>query len=252
MRVLGPMIVAPAPSCAIAYAPRQLDPSNNIFPEVQAALFANPAGGYTLLAANSMPYPVDAAFELAGVKDGATLAGLFDNKRHTVKNGALQDSLAGYATRAYAYDGSAPPEIVVRSDGHPEQSPAEPPGFTTKGRPDRKNILPNSSFEECSLPGWPDYVWVINRKHKFSPENRIGGPAPFFTAVKDNPFHGKLCLRVISEDDIPGIGNRDAVSITVSPQVSQPEPYVFSAYMRANRAGCQGSHQFRVLERRNF
>ncbi|MGI6087287.1 MAG: sugar-binding protein [Kiritimatiellia bacterium] len=252
MQKLGPAIIAPDVPQQITYTPQPFDPASSTYPDVQVALRRQPDGKYILLAANSRPYPVEASYKLAGLPDGAVVGDLFGAGQFTVADGAFTEKLARYATRAYVLDGpaqwnsGAPVAIGVTAEGDTSAYTPEPPSHPVTGRPGKKNLLPNSSFEECALPGWPDYTRIMAWKQIMT-INRVGGTAPFFQAVSDNPFHGKKCL-LITRDPSPvdraRFGNREGVSIKVNPRETAPREYVFSAWMRANRAGAKATLYF--------
>ncbi len=237
MKVLGPMIIMPSLTYELKYTQRELRPEANSFPDVQAALFSNPAGGFVLLAANSRPFPVDFSCGLDNLPEGNAIRQFFSDNRLSVKDGVFEERLDAFATRAYIIESPQPRKITVNSVGLPELVEAEPAACPKTGRPGMKNILPNSGFEECGLPGLPDYVLPIaNRPLKEHYRFRPGAPEAYIKASSENPYHGKYCLRLLREPTEP---NRSAIGIQIAPNENHPQPYVFSCYLRANRPGVQ-------------
>jgi hypothetical protein len=50
-------------------------------------------------------------------------------------------------------------DVAVQTRGHPELVQAES-AVPVTGQVGRKNLIPNPSFEESTLPGWPDYTFA--------------------------------------------------------------------------------------------
>lgn len=105
-------------------------------------------------------------------------------------------------------------------------------GPTTK-RANLKNRIPNSSFEEARLPGWPDY-WEPYRMPEaiaLMAENRLGTQGAPWGMDTNQPFHGKASLRIE-----PGI-----MQTQTSPYrrahfgvpVEEGKTWTFSAWLRA-------------------
>lgn len=239
MERLGPAIVAPDVPQRIIYTPQEFDPLINSYPAVQAALHRDPAGGYVLLAANSLPFPADATYRLPGLQDGEEIRRLFGPETYRVEAGAFSDRLEGYATRAYALAGSedwetsTPLEIAVESHGDRRGFRPEPSGYPPSGRPGRRNLIPNSSFEDCSLPDWPDYFKVFVHRNP-SPSTRLGTGYSVLRIDRENPYHGEQSLAIHYTGHA-----RDGVEFWLAPQEPHPREYTFSAYMRASRDGAR-------------
>ncbi len=183
MRELAPSITAPALPQEIAYTPVAFDPENEKFPDVQVVLLRRPAGGLTLLAANSRPYPVDANYTIAGVNLRQPVSRLFAEASCAVSNNVFADRLECLGTRAYVI-AAAPPEadapIRIGVETRPWPDEADPlyaeAGYPDSGRPARRNIVQNPSFETASLPAWPDYYIWLNAR---APPPPAGNPPDF-------------------------------------------------------------------------
>ncbi len=198
IRQLAPALLAPRPAVSISYDPGIMDAENHRFPDAQAALLANPAGGYVLLCANSRDYPVDVAFKIPALAAMTQVTQWFAGRQIDVQAGAFSDRLEPRGVRAYALTPAAaieeqPLMLTVCATGHPEERVAEPPMLMHEGRPGRKNIFPNPGFEEQSLPDWPDYITVWSMGGLL---NRIGSPAAQIMAVTNQPFEGRYCLQM--------------------------------------------------------
>jgi len=100
------------------------------------------------------------------------------------------------------------------------------------------NILLNSSFEEAGLPGWPD-GWFLDFAE---PGHMIGDPRG---CGQDSAtaFHGAFSLRLVNPKETPSslvrgryVHEFASVSRRGGIPVEAGKPYVFSAYMRADKA----------------
>lgn len=239
MRVLGPVCATPDLPQTVAYAPGELDPERDKFTDVQVSLRRNPAGGYVLLCANSRSWPVETTFRIGGLEEGTEVKSLFTGAAFRVKDGAFGERLEPYATRAYAFTSArplaVPAQLRVEMKGAP--GAAKEIALTRLGRVGRRNILPNPSFEEVTVPGWPDY-WKQTGV-PLTPEQRIGGLNPVWGVDSTNPFHGKQCVRMTAR---PGPGRR-VTYLEMDLRDTQPKAYVFSAWLRANRDGARAALQ---------
>jgi len=232
MKILGPACMAPAVAQDVAYLPGETDPIRNVFTDVQACLKRNPGGGYLLLAANTAAYPVYTSFVVDGVKTGTKIKRLFAESSFECKHGMFQDRLAPYAVRAYHIDASSlvePVRITVGMTRVKELEIRETPGYTRYGRTGRKNILPNPSYEEVSVKGWPDYhkkVWG----QKKSANAFVGGPESNWGASTDAPWHGKRCLFLKTDG-----GKDQVIAYTdVEMQLEKPKTWTFSVWLKAD------------------
>ncbi len=225
IRQLAPALLAPRPPAVIEYAPGVMDPENYRFPDVQAALFTNPAGGYLLLCANSRDCPVDADFSGPAFAGVSRVEQWFSKRTFDLSGDAFHDRLEPQAVRVYAFvpaasDVAKPPSVVVRAVSHPAEGLKESPMLTHEGRVGRRNIFPNPGLEDQSLPGWPDYISFWNTGGLL---NRVGGPQAKLTAVTNQPFEGRSCLQMAPDTQI---------RFKLAPQVYQPTEYTLSFYAR--------------------
>lgn len=236
IRQLAPSLLAPRPAVSISYAPGIMDPENHRFPDAQAALLANPAGGYVLLCANSRDYPVDVTFRSPALQSAAQVTRWFADRQMDVQAGAFSDRLEPCGVRAYALPAAgatgAPLALTVNTQGHPEEGVPESPMLMHEGRRDRKNLFQNPGLEDQALPGWPDYISLWNTGGLLS---RVGGPAAQIMAVTNQPFEGRHCLQMA-----PGT----QIRFKLAPQVYQPTDYTLSFHVRGDgrpaRLACGG------------
>jgi hypothetical protein len=231
MKTLGPVCVTPDLPQTVTYTPGELDPERRKFTDVQVCLKRHPESGYVLLCANTRECPVDATFTLAGLPDGTAVARLFSQTALTSAAGAFAERIEGFGVRAYRIAVPGLPEpvrLAVGQEAHPELAQAEPPGYDLYGRTEMKNNVPNPSFEEVSVPGWPDY-W----KYTGGPAQgeRIGGPGALWGVDTDRPFHGKHCLRM----SVQAPERKTVTYSTFYPRDSTPQEYCLSWYARASR-----------------
>jgi len=231
MKKLGPVCLQPDIKQQVTYTPGELDPEHEKYTDIQVSLNKNPEGGYVLLAANSRYYPVDATYEISLLGKKGKIRRLFSRKTYKVKDGTFSDKLEGYEVRAYAFKTKIPlnesVNIHVKMTPHPELAEKEV-AYPWTGRVGMKNIFANPSFEEVTVPGWPDYYMCAGRVNS---QERIGtGPKASFDVVKDNPYHGKHCLKINTG---PEKKTRN-LYCTVVTMNDQPGEYVFSFYARAN------------------
>lgn len=117
--------------------------------------------------------------------------------------------------------GPAVQPIIIRVAMQPDKSAAQPEiAISSRGRPGKRNLLLNPSFEENTLPLWPDYY----RIGKSTPP--VGHPDAPWTLVEGNPFHGRYCLR---------IKGKKQFRFNLAPLEPAPAGYVFSVYLRTDR-----------------
>ncbi|MEA3399993.1 MAG: sugar-binding protein [Armatimonadota bacterium] len=232
LQVLGPIAVTPDIPQQITYDPGQFDPENEEYPDVQVSLRANPAGGQVLLAANSRPWPLDVTFTLSCLGAEGTVGRLFAEDRHQVRDGSFTDRMEPYATRAYAIAEPAataePARIRVTMTAHQEAAGEPEREIPRSGRTGRRNLLPNPSFEDATLPGWPDYY------RPWYSEPLIGSPDAGWGQDDTDPWHGQYCLRITKNTP-----RYNGTYFYIAPQHNRPVRYVFSLYLRAERDGMQ-------------
>jgi len=236
MKILGPACAEADVPQDLEYRPVAFDPLNNVFPDVQVCLKKNPSGGYILLAANQKPYPVEVSYQVSLLAKRRRVKHLFDKtKMCTVKEGNFSDGMQPMDTRAYAIPGPdrlpTPVKIVVQQVAHPEKTDR----FYTRlaipdtGVPGKKNILRNSSFEECSIPGVPDYYYDIRLTgYRFGdPRGDCG-----FAVDQEHAYDGKQSLRF-------EVNKAQFLLFGVFPGEDRTVPYTFSAWVRGD--GSEGT-----------
>jgi len=230
LKLLGPIAVTSDIPQEIIYTPVKFDAEKDTYPDVQVALRRNPAGGLVLLAANTRPYDVRAVYVLSCLGETGEVGRLFGETRYKVTGRSFSEQIEPNGTRAYTirHDGELdlPVHIEVASSPAHEPLPAPEVEIPRSGRPGKKNIAPNPSFEEASLPAWPDYYRPWYSEPLIGNENAGWGQDP------TNPYHGKYCLKMTK--------NRrgwNGLMFYCSPQHDRPTRYVLSVYLRANRDG---------------
>jgi hypothetical protein len=238
MQTLGPICLTPDVAQQAEYSPGELDPRNDKFTDVQVALKRNPAGGYVLLAANTAPYPVDTTFTVSLLGESGAIKRLFGDEVYPVQRQSFQERLAGFDTRAYlipepAAEAAAPVAIKVQMAPQLEGFQPETPARLELDRKGKKNLLPNSSFEQTSVPGWPDFYRYTGTP--IMPEERIGGPTPVFGADARQAYHGQRSLFLVGNTNVQRIAFIEPTGLRHL--TDQARPFVFSAWMRANRDG---------------
>ncbi len=258
LKVLGPACLTTDLEQAVRYEPGELDPVANKFTDVQVTLRRHPEGGTVLLAANTAYYPVDTAFTVSGLEEGGTVTRLFGDETYAVTNGAFRDQLEGFGTRAYRIEtrtpeagrrtpdagGRRPDEAVsairisVAMTPRPELAVPEPTADAELNRAGKKNLLPNSSFEQATLPGWPDYYCYMGTR--LAPEERIGGAGGAWGLDSRDPYHGQSCLRMGGAGT--GASRQTYIEYNIDPALSpEPAPFTLSTWMRASRKGVAAS-----------
>ncbi len=192
IREMTPALLAPELFQNIHYTPVEFDPDQDRFPAVQVRLFHSSRTGYLLLAANSMNYPVNAHFTVAGLSGKARC--LFSAAELEVASEGFADTFEPLGVRVYRLDNLQPASDneTFRDEGVPAPNrnkalpacqpisirvamEADTAGYqpeiavSSRGRPGKRNILLNPSFEENTLPLWPDY-------YRSCPTRRSGIP----------------------------------------------------------------------------
>ncbi len=268
MKTLGPVCLTPDVEQDTMYTPGALDPINQTFMEVHAALRRNPAGGYVLLCANTVDYPVTATFTLSLLGETGAVQHVFSETTLPVSARAFTDRIEGFGTRAYRIrvqpaeggkqhghpqsemeprtgvrhrsddptgrdDGGSKISITVALQPHPELARREPTADADLNRTGKKNKLPNSSFEHAFIPGWPDYYRTAG--NPILPDERIGAIHEKWGVDTNRPYHGTQCLRM-------EVGAPTYIEYQIDPALTpQATDFVFSSWMRANRDGVQAA-----------
>jgi len=241
LKTLAPIVLSPSVKQIIAYSPGEFDPSAEKYPDVQAALFRHPEGGFVLLAANSRPYPVETTFKLSNLGK-EKVQQVFAKWRANAKDSSFKDRIEPYGVRAYRYDGKGdktePVNVALTMKAQPDAITPEPAPIPVSGRAGKKNLVQNPGFELATLPGAPDYF-------PLGPQNlngpRAGQPGAWFELDTSQPFEGKCCLRLKCATKTPANITQNMVRFKLSPKCDKPTTFVFSAYMRADRDGVQAT-----------
>lgn len=233
IKVIGPMAVQPTVAQEIVYekalaggerAPDPFDPERDLFPDVQARVFRDPKGGLVLVAANSSYYPVRTEFTVSGLKGGAER--LFADVSLNASRGTFTEDLDPLAVRAYRLgDLTEPLKVGIASTRKGKASPLAEAAVPYKWRPKHKNVLPNPSFEEATIPGRPDYYFSLD---------------PGMTLVDDPGAarFGRKCIRMDVNPDLPvgGAGGGRLFGRT-APQPPKPTRFVWSVWLRGEQGG---------------
>jgi len=249
LAVFAPALLAPAVKQAIAYRPVEFKPENNSYPDVQTALFKYPEGEMVLLAANSTARQVKTSFTLSCLPDSGEIKRLFAPDNYKIINKTFEDSLEPYGVRAYRIvpkdELPAPVKIIVKSepDGRFPAPAARSATVDYSGRKGKKNVLPNPSFEEATLPGWPDYTRLFYKT--------IVGD--HLKLVETQPYDGKVCVELTNRPDDPSgrLTERVGFHTYCAPQNPKSENYTLSVYMKGSKDGQEvyfGSYDWKTWD----
>ncbi len=242
VEALAPALLeAPAPQ-RLDYRPTALDRQAQRLPDVQAALFRHPAGGFLLLAANAQWYPVETVFRVAGLDPATPVRRLFGGADPALEPGAFRDTLERYGTRAYRLAAAEPAAgeplaVTVEAVARPEKG--EPiallqPAIEAISK--RRNVMPNPSFETCTVSGLPDFVLPMG----YIAVPRVGDPDAPWGLDARAPVHGRQSLRMRLDMLREGSAQRlcrGLMGVFYPPPLDRPAPYVFSASVRGRKAG---------------
>lgn len=240
MKLLGPICLEPAVLQEVAYADGPYDFDARQMPDVQVSLKRNPAGGFVLLAASVANRPVAVQYELSLLAKGGVASELFSNSEYQVTDGGFTDTIEPLGVRAYRLLPAKAEEFTAISEANPvtitvamsPQGELPPPAiaYGRQGRIKMKNLAPNPSFEEESVPGRPDYWRQTGSQLK--PWERMGGTNQVWGLTANDPYHGKKCFEMISENGVWRF-----VYFTLHTEHRIPEKYVFSVWLRSDRDG---------------
>ncbi len=191
------------------------DPEKGIYPEVQIGLRKDPKGGYILLAANGKYYPVKTVFTVKNLS--GKVKRVFSNTQVEQKGNAFSEKIEKFGTRTYKFDikGEGPFEITVESKYCLADVPAREVMQPLSGRPGKKNIMFNPSFEEQSINGIPDYFWQMIMS---------GG-----NIDHQNALFGKNCIKLSN--------TRGYKQLYISILPERNTTYTYSVYMKGNKPG---------------
>lgn len=232
MRVIGPAALSGEVYPAAHYAPVAFDLRNEIFPDVQATLFKNPAGGYLLLAANTALYPVDVHYAVPGIKAAAGVTRLFKEQKLAADEHGFSDQLEPYGTRAYSLELAAeavkPVALALEMTPHPDKALTRKRFKPEEDFRNKKNFMANPSFEDAEVEFFPDYAQPV-----FLPTSpRLGQPGAPMVMDPEKPVHGKYSLRETIK--LPcGAGKRGMVSVCYPPNTNTPFRVTLSVYVKA-------------------
>ncbi len=232
IKTLAPAILAPDLPQTITQNGLEIDPEKAGPADLAAVLRRQPDGSCLLLAANSAWYPVEVVYEFPLLPSGGTARGLFDGQAYAVDGGKFADTLEPCGTRAYAITAPAAAtgslaRLDIRLTSLTNQAVQEAQLCPVSGRPDMKNLLPNPSFEDAVLPGWPDYwrPYVF----KFLAPERIGEPGAIWGQDFREHYHGRASLRM-TVDGVRANGAQIKLDMP-------GETGTLSWYMKASRDG---------------
>ncbi|MGI6087557.1 MAG: carbohydrate-binding family 9-like protein [Kiritimatiellia bacterium] len=251
-RTMLPALLAPPVSYGIQYRPVDFKPDKNQFPAVQAALFQYPERGLLLLAANTTERQILTHYTLAGIPAGAKVQRLFAAETIAADDGVFSDSLEPLGTRAYLIPAAEPrPETLhLMVESAPDETasvpPARSPTIDCYGRTGKKNIAPNPSFEEATVPDIPDYYRPVGK-------TLIGFDDAHMKLVDEHPVHGKVCLRFDNREEAT-LYQYVGFQMFCAPQHDQAETYTWSLYMKSDTGNVPvlfGSHWMQSGEDEN-
>lgn len=197
------------------------DPS---YPLVRVSLRTDPKGRLVLLAVNPNRQSVSVSYALSCLtrrsKVDAVVGG---DASYSVDQGSFSDALAPMGVRVYRIRRASMPEdepvrIHLAFSGDAVTAIDKVYEKPVTG----KNRMPNPSFEEARMEGWPDQWFTATPGLDVIPSPRVPG------LTDSNPFHGKQCLRVVKD--------RRLMTYLVSTGLNVPpgKTYTVSAWMRAD------------------
>ncbi len=232
MQRLGPVCLEPDLPGDLTYSGGPYDFEANRLPDVHVALKRDPQGGFVLLAANAIARPVAITCTASPLVGGGAVRELFSGQPYGIEAGAFKDTLEPLGVRAYRLEPrtehapAAPIRVAV--DMAPQgPEPAQPAADPT-GRRGMKNLLPNPSLEEATVPGRPDYWRQTGAS--LNPWERTGGSNQVWGLTSESPYHGERCLVMTSSN---GAGRIVYWSQEFAHRAV--EQYVFSVWLRADR-----------------
>ena len=271
-KTLAPALLSGEVYPTTSYLPVGLDIEKEVFPDVQATLFKNPAcrparplaallaamwagnaahsaaGGYILLAANSAYHPVDVKFTVPGLNARAGVKQLFTDKKIKAEGEAFQDLLEPLGTRAYAIelkpDAVKPVALALEMTAHPDQAlklNRYDPNVDFKGR---RNFAINPSFEITSPPHvLPDWVRPVH----LPACPRLGLPNAPISMDSKNPSHGKYSVKETISLPTEPVG-RGITGAAFLPEVQAPTGIVVSFYVKASENVKEGYFSMEGVE----
>ncbi len=94
-----------------------------------------------------------------------------------------------------------------------------------------KNRVPNPSFEDARLPGWPDYWQPRGFDRAILTEHRLGMPGAPWQSDDDHPFHGRVSLRMAPAAGATASTPFQRAGFGIPAEESRP--FEFTAWLRA-------------------
>lgn len=229
---LTPALTAENPLQQISYEPGNWDPIKGELPDVQARLLRFPDDGrWVLIAANVRRSAVEVSVGIEGLKD-TQARDMFTGQIGPINDGAFTDTMQARGTRAWVFnriETDGPVNISIKITALGDQGPIED-GYRHEGRVGMKNILPNASFEEATVEGFPDYYWPFDwSAGRIGWRHRVGTVHASLILVDGDAWDGERFMRINSYDPEIAVG---LFLRAVAPQHVAPQPYVFSFYAR--------------------
>ncbi len=189
MKKLSPAILNNSVEQKIKFSPgKENDPAYDIT-NIQARIFKTPENEYILLLTNIRYFPVDITINIQGLDSAARM--FVPGKS---SNGKISETIEPCGVRAYKLRGKFAEPISVsihmKSNKSGRILPLE--NVPRSGRLQKKNLLPNPSFETETVRNWPDYYSGALLKY---PD--IGGANQKWGTVEEQVFHGRKCVKII-------------------------------------------------------
>jgi hypothetical protein len=221
--------------------PQQRTPCYDL-PIVQSAFVDHPDAGLLLIAGNSNVESVSAHWDLSALGNVA-VSDFFGKKTYAVDGSQFTDEFAGYGLRVYRIQAArrkpdVPLTASVELEG-PALANAAGQAYIEVEQPSGKNAIINSSFEEAALSGWPDSWWIA-----YPMPDRMAGDEGEFGMDDSYAYDGKYSMKMVN----PYAGPSPMPTLTYRHYfpnlylrggipVKKGKKYVFSAYIRAEKAG---------------
>jgi len=231
MKTLSPFIVGPEVEQEVTYrravlpqandkakfADNPFNPAKEQYPDVQSLVLSDPNGNLMLLAANSRHHPVACRFEIPALKKVTAELG---SPAIVVRDGAFVDTLEPYATRAWRIDlkpHTGPVTLTLLQTVLERDLPNPETTLPNAWRKDRKNVMPNASFEDAISEGCPDYCRISNGA----------------TVQEGDALFGRRCVRL----EKSAAAGYEFMHMHCDPQDQKPQTYTLSLYLKGSRNG---------------
>lgn len=227
LRDLTPILAGSTPDVDVEYGSVEASES------VQLLVKTHGAKTY-LIAANASEHGAAATLSLPPEVSGPAKV-WFEGRSVTIRDGELRDVFAGYGTHVYELNCAWPAHgrILVTAKLSPEKQITTPlraaPAEGVKGA----NRLGNPSFEEETLPGWPDY-WRPG--HGLDAPGMIGTKESPWGTDREVAFHGAKSLRIEMREPLPK-GYHFELYSAYARLPKAKKRYVYSVHLKADRPG---------------